>query len=60
MYLTADHSGLNKFHGLEDENFLLVLPEIQRIFQTAQITIEGQLKCMPSFIPSRVLAFSVK
>ena len=24
MYLTTDHAGLNKFHGLEDENFQLV------------------------------------
>ncbi len=36
MYLTTDHSGLNKFHGLEDENFLLGLPEIQRMVQAAK------------------------
>ena len=46
MYLTTDHSGLNKFHGLEDENFRLVLPEIQRMVQASQMTIEGRFKCM--------------
>ncbi|KIM96543.1 hypothetical protein OIDMADRAFT_33184 [Oidiodendron maius Zn] len=31
MALDTDHSGLNKFSGEDDENFALVLPEIQRI-----------------------------
>lgn len=31
MALNADHSGLNKFSGKDDENFKLVLPEIRRI-----------------------------
>ena len=31
MNLNTDHSGLNKFSGEDDENFALVLPEIQRI-----------------------------
>ena len=31
MFLDTDHSGLNKFSGEHDENFVLVLPEIQRI-----------------------------
>lgn len=34
IYLATDHSGLNKFHGAEDQNFGLVLPEIQRMVQT--------------------------
>ena len=50
MYLTTDHSGLNKFHGLEDENFQLVVPEIQRMVRAAQITIESQFQCMPHSI----------
>jgi hypothetical protein len=31
VYLNTDHSGLNKFSGEHDENFTLLLPEIQRI-----------------------------
>jgi hypothetical protein len=31
MFLDTDHSGLNKFSGKHDENFVFVLPEIQRI-----------------------------
>jgi hypothetical protein len=31
MFLDTDHSGLNKFSGEHDENFVFVLPEIQRI-----------------------------
>ncbi len=57
MYLSTDHSGLNKFHGFEDENFQLVLPEIQRMVQAAQITIESQFECMSPFFPSHFLVF---
>ena len=60
MYLTTDHSGLNKFHGLDDENFQLLLPEIQRMADAAQTTTEGRFKCMPSPSPSHFFAFSVK
>ena len=52
-------TGLNKFHGLEDENFLLVLPEIQRKFQAAQMAIENQPQCMSLSIPYLILVFSV-
>ena len=31
MFLNTDHSGLNKFSGMLDENFALLLPEIQRM-----------------------------
>jgi hypothetical protein len=31
--LNADHSGLNKFSGKDDENFRLVLPEIRRMVE---------------------------
>ena len=33
IFLNTDHSGLNKFSGVDDENFALVLPEIRRIFE---------------------------
>ncbi len=45
IYLSTDHSGLNKFHGAEDENFLLVRPEIQRMFQIASRRIEESNHC---------------
>ena len=60
MYLSTDHSGLNKFHGLEDENFQLVLPEIQRMIQAAQITIANQFECNSPSVPFQVLAFSAE
>ena len=59
MYLTTDHSGLNKFHGFEDENFKLVLPEIQRMVQATQLTVEGRSKCMAPSIYSHVLVLLV-
>ena len=59
IYLTTDHSGLNKFNGLNDENFQLVFPEIQRMAQAAQMTIEGRFKCMLSSTLSRFFAFLV-
>ncbi|KFY02433.1 hypothetical protein O988_02162 [Pseudogymnoascus sp. VKM F-3808] len=31
IFLNTDHSGLNKFTGKNDENYALVLPEIQRM-----------------------------
>ncbi|KFY07138.1 hypothetical protein V492_07413, partial [Pseudogymnoascus sp. VKM F-4246] len=31
IFLNTDHSGLNKFSGKNDENFALLLPEIQRM-----------------------------
>ena len=45
IYLDTDHSGLNKFRGPNDENFLLLRPEIQRIVQTAPSRIEEQHRC---------------
>ncbi len=55
IYLTTDHSGLNKFQGFEDQNFQLVLPEIQRMVQAAQISTEGQFQCIPPSLPSNFL-----
>jgi hypothetical protein len=31
--LDTHHSGLNKFSGIDDENFRLVLPEIRRMVE---------------------------
>ena len=58
MYLSTDHSGLNKFYGFEDENFQLLVPEIQRMVHAAQITIESQFDCMHLSFFSRFLVFS--
>ncbi|KAK6605159.1 phosphorylase superfamily protein [Botrytis cinerea] len=33
IFLNTDHSGLNKFSGEGDENFTLLLPEIQRMIR---------------------------
>jgi hypothetical protein len=33
MFLNTDHSGLNKFSGGDDENFVLVVSEIQRMVE---------------------------
>ena len=41
---------MNKFHGPEDENFLLVRPEIQRMVQTAPSRIEERYHCMVSLL----------
>ena len=60
IYLTTDHSGLNKYHGLDDENFQLVLPEIQRMVQAAPMAIESQFQCMSHSIPSHFWLFSAK
>ena len=45
MYLNTDHSGLNKFHGPDDENFLLVRPEIDRMIKNAPQRIEERYIC---------------
>ena len=33
IFLDTDHSGLNKFGGEDNENVLLVLPEIRRMVE---------------------------
>ena len=45
MYLNTDHSGLNKFRGRADENFLLVWPEIDRMVKNAPQRIEERYAC---------------
>lgn len=57
IYLATDHSGLNKFHGPEDENFCLVRPEIQRMVQTALQKIETRYRCMRFFFHVQLVIF---
>lgn len=45
MYLTTDHSGLNKYHSAEDGNFLLVQSELSRMVKEAPNTVERQYRC---------------
>jgi hypothetical protein len=35
MYMDADHSGLNKFSGRDDSNFVLLLPELRRMVENS-------------------------
>jgi hypothetical protein len=42
IFLDADHSGLNKFSGEDDENFKLVLPEIRRIVKDSALTVASR------------------
>ncbi|KAI1117128.1 hypothetical protein F5Y14DRAFT_19005 [Nemania sp. NC0429] len=35
IYLDTDHSGLGKFHGTDDENYMLLLPEIRSMVERA-------------------------
>lgn len=45
IYLSTDHSGLNKFRGPKDDNFLLVWPEIENIVQMAPQRIKECYRC---------------
>ena len=45
IYLDTDHSGLNKFRGPDDENFLLVWREIDRMVKNAPQRIEERYSC---------------
>ncbi len=38
----------------------LVLPEIQRMIQASQMTVEGRFVCMPPHIPSYAFVLFVK
>ena len=55
MYLNTDHSGLNKFFGSDDENFVLVQAEIRRMFQAAPQTIEARYRSMTAHFPAQEL-----
>ena len=45
IYLNTNHSGLNKFRGPNDENFLLVRPEIDRMVKNAPQRIVERYTC---------------
>ena len=64
IYLTTDHSGLNKFCGPEDENFVLVRREIQRLVRRAPQRIAERNRCTAIFLMSiqvhRGLAYSLQ
>lgn len=39
MYMDADHSGLNKFSGVHDANFKVLLPELQRMVEGSALVV---------------------
>ena len=45
MFLQTDHSGMNKFSGPNDENFLFVGPEIERMVKEAPLRAEERHRC---------------
>ena len=44
MFLDTDHSGLNKFGGIHDENFVLLLPEIQRMVESGSSIVGDRFR----------------
>lgn len=44
MFLSTDHSGLNKFDGLQDENFALLVPEIKRMVKGAPSIVADRFR----------------
>ncbi|KFY76048.1 hypothetical protein V498_09778 [Pseudogymnoascus sp. VKM F-4517 (FW-2822)] len=44
IFLHTDHSGLNKFSGANDENYALVLPEIQRMVDNGPLMVTNRFK----------------
>ncbi|KFZ04937.1 hypothetical protein V501_08833 [Pseudogymnoascus sp. VKM F-4519 (FW-2642)] len=44
IFLHTDHSGLNKFSGRNDENYALVLPEIQRMVNNGPSMVTSRFK----------------
>lgn len=44
MFLSTDHSGLNKFDGLQDENFALLIPEIKRMVKGAHSIVADRFQ----------------
>ena len=53
MYLTTDHSGLNKFRDPDDGNFVLVWPEIFRMAKEAPQKINERYICKDHLFISR-------
>lgn len=44
IFLHTDHSGLNKFSGTNDENYALVLPELQRMVNNGPSMVANRFK----------------
>ena len=51
MFLDTDHSGLNKFDGMDDNNFALVLPEIRRIVDKGSLIVSARFSKMGTKTP---------
>jgi polynucleotide 5'-kinase involved in rRNA processing len=43
MYLNTDHSGLNKFHGDDDENFQLIVPVLRETIENGSSCVDMSL-----------------
>ena len=59
MFLNTDHSGLNKFSGPKDENFLLVGPEINRMVNEAPQKIKERYACEVHLLSNLIIHFSI-
>ncbi|KAH7066288.1 hypothetical protein BKA63DRAFT_524118 [Paraphoma chrysanthemicola] len=44
MYMDADHSGLNKFSGIDDKNFVRLLPELQRMVHNSDAVVKDRYR----------------
>jgi hypothetical protein len=44
MYMDADHSGLNKFSGCDDSNFMLLLPELRRMVENSRSVVADRYR----------------
>jgi hypothetical protein len=44
MYMDADHSGLNKFSGCDDSNFMLLLPELRRMVEKSRSVVADRYR----------------
>ena len=44
MYMHTDHSGLNKFGGMDDPNFALLLPEIRRMVKGGPFVVADRYR----------------
>ncbi|KAI0513154.1 hypothetical protein F5B22DRAFT_657326 [Xylaria bambusicola] len=51
IYMNTDHSGLNKFSGDHDENYKLLLPEIQRMVNNAPSVLASLQRSLLERIP---------
>ena len=59
IFLDTDHSGLNKFGGEDDENVLLVLPEIRRMVEGGASIVADRHRAKSIHLPKpfKVLPF---